>query len=237
LNAAGASASGTKPGRHDADDLIRLAVQLDRRSHRRRLAREEARPKTVRDDDDVLVSRLVVVALDRSTRLRRHAEHMEPVARDALTRHTLGVAARARQIRAEIRLDGDRLEAARLVAIVTEAGGRNGRFHAVERRIEVLDRHEHPGVAVGQGPQQNRIYDAEDGRVRADAERQRDEHDGREDRTLSESPEAVGDVAKQSVHRYLWGRVKNTDTPETPRAGGRRLGSTSRRVRWFAGKA
>ncbi len=86
---------------------------------------EQPRPETVRDDDDVFVPGLVVVALNHSAGLRRHAEHVEPVSRDALAGNALGVAACTGQVRAEIRLDGDRLEAARLVAIIAEARRRD----------------------------------------------------------------------------------------------------------------
>ena len=159
--------------RHHADDLIRLAIQLDRLSDRARLAGKEPRPHAVAQHDDVLLARVVVVAAERAAEHRRHAEHVKPVAGDAHARYALGVAG-AGEVRAELRLDGDRLEALRLVAVVAEAARRHRRLHVVERRIEVLDRHQPRGYAVRQRPEQHGVDDAEDRRVRANAERERE---------------------------------------------------------------
>jgi hypothetical protein len=56
------------------------------------------------------------------------------------------------------------------------------------------------GLPIGQGTKEHRLHDAEDRRVRADAEREREEGDDREARCTGEAAQRVGDVREQSVH-------------------------------------
>jgi hypothetical protein len=62
------------------------------------------------------------------------------------------------------------------------------------RQVRFADLHEAVGVGIGQRPQQHGAREAEDRGVDAEAERQRGDHDGREDRT-------GGQRANRSAHR------------------------------------
>src|SRR5205807_2346286 len=63
----------------------------------------------------------------------------------------------------------------------------------------VPDEHEAIGRGVRQGAQQHLIQEAENRRVRADAEREREHRDQREDRLLPQRTERVPDVLHGAV--------------------------------------
>ena len=55
-------------------------------------------------------------------------------------------------------------------------------------------------VVVRQRLEQDRVDDAEDGRVRANAERERNDRDGGEARALEEHSDAETNILKQRFH-------------------------------------
>ncbi len=67
-----------------------------------------------------------------------------------------------------------------------------------ERRL--AEPHQAVGLAVRQRLKENAVDDAEDGRVGADPERQRDERDGREPRVPGQHAQAVANVLEQDAH-------------------------------------
>jgi hypothetical protein len=81
------------------------------------------------------------------------------------------------------RVTEHRVAVPRLVARL-RAGLRPGR----------LEIHEPVGTRDGQGPQQHLVEEGEDGCIRADAERQRDDCNGGDEGRLEESPQGELDV-------------------------------------------
>jgi hypothetical protein len=65
---------------------------------------------------------------------------------------------------------------------------------AAKRRALLGHPHQAFGAWIGQRPQQDRVDDAEDGGVGADAEGQRRDGDGREGAMLAEQTETMPDV-------------------------------------------
>ena len=63
------------------------------------------------------------------------------------------------------------------------------------RRARLLDRHQSVGLGVGQRPEQHRVDEAEDRRVRADSDPQREDDDQAEARVPPEAPQGVLHVA------------------------------------------
>src|SRR5207247_2606464 len=77
-----ATVEAAEARRHHAHDLIILAVQQDGLSDDAAVAAVEATPEPIGDHDDVLVSRLIVVALQIPSSRGADAEHTKPIARD-----------------------------------------------------------------------------------------------------------------------------------------------------------
>jgi hypothetical protein len=69
------------------------------------------------------------------------------------------------------------------------------------RAVDVVHVHERQAVRVGVGQrvEQHRFHDAEDGGIRADAQRQRRQRDGGEARRSPEEPQRVTDVLEHGV--------------------------------------
>ena len=182
--------------RHHADDLIRFAIELQRRAKHVRTASEEPLPQAGADDDNVITTGLVLPGQEGAAQVRRHPEHAK-VARCCRERgHAFGLRA-ARQVCAPPRRDGVAVEDPRPLAEI--AVGRYGEagLEVVEGRVEVKHRHEPVGGRIRQGPQKHRVHDAEDRGVRADAQREGCDDDGRERRIVQQAAEGVSDIAPE----------------------------------------
>ena len=81
------------------------------------------------------------------------------------------------------------LDRRRLRLAVDVVGNRHARLRQAHQRIGVPDEHQPVGVRVRQRPQQHLVEQAENRGVGADAERQRQDGDQREDRLLAERTE------------------------------------------------
>jgi hypothetical protein len=117
---------------------------------------------------------------------------------DARRRHTLGAIGPCQVVAVE-RVARDAREAAAALAHVEEVRIRELARRLAGRALPDLD--QPLRVAVGQGPQQRRLDGREDRRVRADAERQRDDRDRGEAAVAQERPQRVAHVLPQAFHR------------------------------------
>ena len=155
-------------------------------------------PERVADDDDAFAARLFFVRGELAALRDRHAEKREEVgghasaaealrfaiARDVAFPRPQGADAAehgAGLLPLQVRLHGDR-QARELIAPL-----RNDHFHAVD----------FVRLGIGQRPQQHRVDDAEDGRVRADAEREREHGDAGESRASAEHPRRMPRVVPE----------------------------------------
>ena len=129
------------------------------------------------------------------------AEHVEVVGAREHPARALGLALSAQVERREA-VGGESVEGLCVVAEVQVVGVRDLREAvAVRRRAAHVDE---PRLVAHarQRPQERRVDEAEDRRVRADADGQR--HDGhqREARTLQQRPRAEAHVLPQGSHRF-----------------------------------
>src|ERR1700722_12276949 len=76
----------------------------------------------------------------------------------------------------------------------------------LKSRVSVLDFHQRFGMVVREGPQQHVFDDAEDGGVRADAQSERQDRDGRESGALAQGAQTklqvVGKIAEPAGFRH-----------------------------------
>ena len=186
-----------EPRRHHADDGVRPAVQPQRPAERRRAALEQPQPQPVAQHDDRfgLAVRPDVGRLDRPADDRRHAEEVEGVAgqqdaAEALGRELAGHAARFRSTSPSRR----RTPAPRPAAEARRASSvcpprPSTRAHL--RRPDLA----RPRVRIRRD--EDAVDDAEDGRGRADAQRQRQQRDQHERRAAPERPDGIAEILSQ----------------------------------------
>src|SRR5581483_1007364 len=103
---------------------------------------------------------------------------------------------------------GEFTEGTRLLFEVQEIGERGGLLLVAVLRIRAPEQYEALRLIERQWPQQHRIDDAEDGRVCADAQGERDDADEREDRISAEHSQAVAKILKQRIHNCSFQRAR-----------------------------
>ena len=160
-----------KARRHDSDDEIGAAVEHDVAVHDRGIGAEAPAPEPIADRDH-RHARRVLLRREVAAERRPDAEHAEERAGDELHRQLRGVA-RARERRPERHRDGGEFREGLIqLAPVNEIAGRNDIFFLVAREVVLPHHGQAIGIGVRKRPQQERVDHAEDGGVRADAERQ-----------------------------------------------------------------
>ena len=184
---------------HHAHHGEGFAVQGDRTPDQGRVAAESPLPEPVRQHHDLLVPRDVVRGAERPAERRGDAERVEEVGGDAQAGQPLRRAlALAPQDAAPVGEAGDRFEAAALVAVVAELREREG--EALARGVARVD----PGEPLGRGErerlQQHGVHDAEQRRIGADPERQRDEREQREPGRVRQPSKRVTQVLDEVGH-------------------------------------
>ena len=182
--------------RHDADHLKRLAVQLNRAPDYGGIAAVSARPQAVPDDDEVRPVRDVLRGRERATGRRRNAEDRKQVRSDIPRGNPLGFSV-AGDVDLPVAPGTHRRQGLSTSAVVDDFSCRHPGF--VERRPLAPDHHRPIGIVPGQRPQQNGVYDAEDGRIGADAERQRQNRDRGKRRIPPHAAGAEAEIGDQSV--------------------------------------
>ena len=90
-----------------------------------------------------------------------------------------------------------------LLLPVKEVGRSDGKPIKPLLRNLFGDLHETIRIFVGQRAQQDRVDDAKDGGVGADAEGERDDRHGREAGVLRQHAQAVSHVLKKGTHNFL----------------------------------
>ena len=169
-------------------------VHRDHASDRGRIGTEPPAPEAVAEDDGLPAVGRVLGGGEVAADCRLHAEHPEEVRRDPHAADPFGFAVRdqRRDPRPDERHVLERVAALAPVEErrVADVAGRSG-------RAALADRDEPIGIRVRQRAEQHGVEDAEDRGVRADAERQRHERDGREAGRTPKQPRGVADVSRQ----------------------------------------
>jgi hypothetical protein len=163
-------------GIEDADHLVRLAVEAQRAADDRGIGAEVPRPEAVAQEDDGRGSRAVVRGLDNAAQPREDAPRAEEARRRPQVMYVQGLA-RPREVAGGAREGGEVVERARLLAPLEEVAV--GDALPIARPLRVGGEHEHHprGVGHGERPQHEEVDEAEDDRVDADGEAER-QHDG-----------------------------------------------------------
>ncbi len=181
--------------RHDADHgRAPAADERQLLTDDARVSAEAALPEPVTQNDGARPARAELFRRERAAERGRDAEQREEVFRDAHARDHLGQAARVER-QAAARVGRQPLEGAALRAPVHEVRGRDA-AHFGRAAAPVLGRgDDHAlGRVERQRPHQRRVHDAEDRRVDADAQPQRQHRDQRQPRPLQQRPHPVTQV-------------------------------------------
>jgi hypothetical protein len=182
-------------GGHHADDGRLHVRERDLPAHDGGIRGEEPPPRRLGQHRSGRRPRLVVGRRERATEKRLHAQDLEVLRLHHRAVQSLRVA-RAGEVEGPAAQEQrDLLEGLALRAPVL----------AVEDRDVALARDEREplGLRERQGPEHHRVHDAEDRGVRADAERQRQERDGREARALGQPAQREPHVLEQCIHTVL----------------------------------
>ncbi len=158
---------------------MRLAVEHDRAADDRAVAVEAPLPERVAEDGRFRRARRVVARLQRAAGDRPYAEHVEEPIGDRRRRQALGLGAAGQRRRARV-VNRDGVRGPVLLAPREEVGvgqREDPAFLAHDAHL-----HEAIGVPERERSQQHGVDDREDRGRRADAERERQNRDGREAR-------------------------------------------------------
>ena len=157
---------------------------------------------------------------DQPASRRRDAEHVEVVAGHQLTLHALGLVSGA-QVEGVHRRDRQAGHH-RIPGAIVQVVGIRGVAQIVLVRVLPADVHQAVGLGdAGERPQQQRVHEAEDRRVRADPERQRRDGDQRERRVLEQHAESEPEVLHHFVLPSL--PLEPQGVPERARAASQQL--------------
>jgi hypothetical protein len=178
-----------------ADNFVRLSVQRDGAADGALITAESTFPEALAQHRDPAASRDVFGGSKGATGDHRRAEQAEKVGTDMrgrdLLRVTLGEVDDADPI------GGDVLERRRLTTPEIELGWRGAWSRPLWRGVQ--ERHDPARFRVGQRPQKDAVDHREDCRVRADAERQRQDGGECERGALPDRPPRVPQVVKERL--------------------------------------
>jgi hypothetical protein len=169
-----------------------------------------ATPQAVAQQDHLLGPLLAVLGAEAAAELGLGAQQVEQVRRHGVTHELLRLAL-ADQVHRLAADGGHAVEGAPLLQEVGELGGRDGSVLEPRLLVAVPDHHDALGVAVRQRLQEHRFDDAEDGRVGADAHRQRDQRDGGEQGIVAQQaqgeprvlPQLMAQLGPAHLHLHL----------------------------------
>ena len=177
--------------RHHADDGVRPVVHLEHLADDVRVAAEPGGPVVVAEHEHRLGALVVVGIGEGAADERPDAEHVEEVVRDHAGGHPVGLAA-PQQIEVHLVELHQAVQAGELLAVVVELLDRDAEVLLVGQRRGVADDHQPLAVGVRQRREEHAVHHAEDRRVGADAEAQR-EHGDRG--VAGRLPQGAGGVA------------------------------------------
>ena len=184
---------------HDADHRVRPGVERERAADGVRIRQQPVHPELTSDDDDG--DAILFAAQKRAARDRRHAQDVEVVVGDDRGDDVLRLITDTCHRDRQTAVGGERDRAALRAPQVLELRHRCGQplLTAVSRLAPKPD--QRVGVRVGQPAHEQAVDQREDRRVRADAERQRDDGHRREAGILGQHPAGIPRVLSEGVHQ------------------------------------
>ena len=216
-----------KPARHDADDLVRRLAELNGAADDGGIGAEARLPRRVAEHQHAVARRHAVGLAERAAEHRRGLQRVEEVRRrDGHVRvERLGA---RRERRAAVDVGCELLERPRARAPVLVVRRRHRVARLEVDAIVFPHRHEAFGRGIRQRTDQDAVHHAEDGRRRADGEREREEDDGGVGRTPREQADGVANVLAQHVEAPLLTEEAPRVGDGADRAGERRIGGELR---------
>ena len=205
--------------RHDADNLVRLAAERHLTSENSRVSAEASYPEAVRDDRNPRRTRTVVLEREIAPACGRDAQNAEVLEGDLLPDERFRIA-KSRDRRLPASDGGHTFERFVLAGQIHEVpgGGVFARGAAAGRHV-LPDHRDSVRIPVWQGPEQQGIHHAEDGRVGADPEREGHGHHGREPGSSGDHSERIPQVLQKPVHPKSSCFVRiGRSTPSEPHA-------------------
>ena len=205
-----ALAGEQEAARQDSDDLAAPAVQGHDPAECFGVAAEPALPEIVADHGRPrarVAAAAGVLGAKAAPVRRRDAQRLEEVGGRDDAGDPLHLAAVRAEVEERLRVGRHALEGLALACRVAVVRRRHDVAVLADARDAVPHDHQAIGFAVRQRPQQHRVDDAEDGRVDADAERQRRDGDEGEAGLAQQRADAVAEVeghrGKTSTTRVL----------------------------------
>jgi hypothetical protein len=185
-------------GQHP-DHLVTLPVELDPLAERRRLPAEELLPERVRQHRHGVLAVGRILATVELPPVRAHAEEGEELAHRLHPRDPRRLArAGEAQVHAPVR--GERLEEVAPRRELLRVERRDRRFTEIEPGHVQTQRHHPVQLGGRERAQQYAVDGAEDRRVRADPEREREHRDQGEAGALPQRAERVAQVLEKRIH-------------------------------------
>jgi hypothetical protein len=200
-------------GGHHADDLQRLALDADRLIQRGFGAAEVVAGEVGAHHRGAFR----LIAGEPAADLGRDREDLREAGRHRAHSDEAGVVA---HLHAEFagEVGADRLEAFRLLADVDEVGAGDPGRDAIPLRPCGVQGDDAVGAGVGKRREQQRLHDGEDGGVRANSQRQREDGGQGEGRTLPQLPQREAKIVPEIPHGWLRKR-RNSKITRTAREG------------------
>jgi hypothetical protein len=184
---------------HDARHGSLSAFEGDRLADDRTVAAEAALPELEGEDGGRIAPGLFVFRIEGAAEHRGDAQQRKERRRDGLAPQALGRGPLDER-HVVLRVSGHGRERPVLRAPVDEVQRRGGEAVDVPGGVRVDHAHELRRLRVGQRAKHRGVHDRENGRVEADAEREREDGHGGKARALAESPQRVTDVLEELCH-------------------------------------
>jgi hypothetical protein len=185
--------------RQDADHSEGHGVDRDRAANHRGIGAEPPAPQPIAQHRDARGARPIVLGQKQPAELWAHPERREEAIGDLHRTDALslaGAAADGGQANPPVRTH---LLERRTVAPKVEEVRRREVAGGAQVLLPADDLHQPVGVRILEGPEQHGLYDAENRRRRADAERQGDDGHGSKAGPFRQTAEGVAKVLKQHV--------------------------------------
>ncbi len=208
-----------KSGRHDAEDLVEVAIQPNALADGFGIAAKFAVPEAVAENDRVDEAGDFVLLREDPAERGLHTEHGEVVGAGGEDFDAFG-AFHAGEVRGDGPDDGDVLKDAGAIAVVPKLRDGHANVLGVGATQIVEHAHELGGMWEGKRAQQDSVNNTERSNIRADAKRQGEDRDQGEAGSLEQHAAGVADVLQERGHfAPLIARCKRSCTVRGIRRG------------------
>jgi hypothetical protein len=187
--------------REYTDHRVNPVVHLERLADDGRVAAERRAPESVAQDEDRRCACLVFPRTERAPEDRLHAEDVEEVRRDHTRLHPSRLVLAEQDERHRV-VVGDSCEARCLRPVVDDLGVREPRVRDFGQCQRLSEIEQLLAPLVRQRSKEHAVDDAEDRRVRANAQSERDDRGDGESRTLAKRANREPQILTDAAHGF-----------------------------------